>query len=637
MTEVKGKQFGNYGQVPDLNVVTQIWGFDPMELLASVEFPNDRYERLLRRSKEARMLAIRRQDITLPTSDSLQASAANLAPARSELFLTTSSMLNVNLDATNGLRASSAAHRLHTANVTNQNTRKEDIALREQLARSAAAILVQCLFRGWTVRRKYVAVVYFNLTKQSVSSNESKILAGLPDLDDLSVQERLLRKFKNFCKFFERADKLLPDFPYFCAAYIQSTFRMFIVRRSWLRLRSMTMENRHGSAAHEARQEMNRLVERADFKAGTWTDAAKKIQRAWRSYYSVKIYRFYRELIKFREKGDHESSQLIDGATGIHVRFRLGGTKFPPTIYYKIFVHSRLVDMNAFSPRDYTKEVKQAQPKVLFTKKYELPPARTDADGWYKRNENNGWRPVSDRVWDERNDEVTISTSEKSVAYHYSKIKRRQNIERKRKEKKLKWLKAMYEQGRHGKWHHEISDQNTDTEGDEKPQTEEDLLLAINELEKDIDHDIMRKWVCALDFEDYVNNWMSISMTGKSDDPATFDIDDDGESDNGQGLSKKLRHARDFSTFEGELMAEIDLFRRIADETQSQSVDREDNASHLDMALGTVAAAGSEFGGSSVGGGVGGSAGKKKERPWSGRSARSVQDVFLSKQDDEEF
>lgn len=39
---------------------------------------------------------------------------------------------------------------------------------------------------------------------------------------------------------------------------------------------------------------------------------------------------------------------------------------FPPTVYYKIFVHNPIVDMNAFSPRDYTREGKQILPLNLF-------------------------------------------------------------------------------------------------------------------------------------------------------------------------------------------------------------------------------------------------------------------------------
>jgi hypothetical protein len=30
---------------------------------------------------------------------------------------------------------------------------------------------------------------------------------------------------------------------------------------------------------------------------------------------------------------------LVDAAAGLHVRFRLGGSSFPPLVFYKIFTH----------------------------------------------------------------------------------------------------------------------------------------------------------------------------------------------------------------------------------------------------------------------------------------------------------
>jgi hypothetical protein len=68
-----------------------------------------------------------------------------------------------------------------------------------------------------------------------------------------------------------------------------------------------------------------------------------------------------------------QESQLVDAAAGIHIKFRLGGVSFPPTIYYKIFVHNPLIDMNSFSPRNYINECKQALPTLLFNKTASLP------------------------------------------------------------------------------------------------------------------------------------------------------------------------------------------------------------------------------------------------------------------------
>lgn len=36
--------------------IKQMWGFNPLELLEKVEFPNDRLERRLRRTKSARLV-----------------------------------------------------------------------------------------------------------------------------------------------------------------------------------------------------------------------------------------------------------------------------------------------------------------------------------------------------------------------------------------------------------------------------------------------------------------------------------------------------------------------------------------------------------------------------------------------------
>jgi hypothetical protein len=43
---------------------------------------------------------------------------------------------------------------------------------------------------------------------------------------------------------------------------------------------------------------------------------------------------------------------------GTHVRFRLGGHRFPPEVYFKIFTHRPLCDVNSFAPRDYNFERK---------------------------------------------------------------------------------------------------------------------------------------------------------------------------------------------------------------------------------------------------------------------------------------
>src|ERR1700722_10191078 len=48
-------------------------------------------------------------------------------------------------------------------------------------------------------------------------------------------------------------------------------------------------------------------------------------------------------------------SKYIDAASGVRIRFRLAGERFPPTIYYKIFTNRPIQDICANAPRDYTR------------------------------------------------------------------------------------------------------------------------------------------------------------------------------------------------------------------------------------------------------------------------------------------
>ncbi|CAM4353636.1 unnamed protein product [Caretta caretta] len=130
--------------------------------------------------------------------------------------------------------------------------------------------------------------------------------------------------------------------------------------------------------------------------------AARVIQRCWKRCINVRVFRYYKELIGFRGVGDPHllmkcidprEAELLDAAAGVYIRFRLGGTKYPPSIYYKIFTHRPIVDMCANSPKDYTKPAyKQLLPEAIHGQIW-----KDDRNGWYKRVENNGWRLLSIR------------------------------------------------------------------------------------------------------------------------------------------------------------------------------------------------------------------------------------------------
>jgi hypothetical protein len=164
----------------------------------------------------------------------------------------------------------------------------------------------------------------------------------------------------------------------------------------------------------------------------------------------VRIYLYYKDLINFRNKGSpHEllksinpgEAYLMDAASKCHVRFRLGGTKFPPLIFYKIFVHGGVTDINAFAPRDYMqmkKEVGKQSINVHFDKG-----ENDNHSGWYMRFENNGWRPINDKVLAQV-DTADLQAGSKPKPFHYSKIMRQQEVAAKKRQKKLKWLRKLY-------------------------------------------------------------------------------------------------------------------------------------------------------------------------------------------------
>ena len=87
------------------------------------------------------------------------------------------------------------------------------------------------------------------------------------------------------------------------------------------------------------------------------------IQKLWRSYTNRKIYKYYRDIIYFKCKGNPakllktinpNEASLIDASMNVHLRFRLGGDSFPPSIYYKIYTHGATCDLNSFAPKDYS-------------------------------------------------------------------------------------------------------------------------------------------------------------------------------------------------------------------------------------------------------------------------------------------
>ena len=151
--------------------------------------------------------------------------------------------------------------------------------------------------------------------------------------------------------------------------------------------------------------------------------AVHMIKMLWRSFCNKRVYRYFRDIIKIKLKGAPadllrtiipNEADLMDRAAGVHVRFRLGGSVFPPKIYFKIYTHKPVCDVNAFAPRDYSNE-KPLEPLQVNNKvdSIDLTSKRVDVstirvgkryfdtvvstsigavDNWYQRVEKNSWR-----------------------------------------------------------------------------------------------------------------------------------------------------------------------------------------------------------------------------------------------------
>eukprot|EP00930_Biecheleria_cincta_P006987 TRINITY_DN108120_c0_g1_i1.p1 TRINITY_DN108120_c0_g1~~TRINITY_DN108120_c0_g1_i1.p1 ORF type:complete len:613 (+),score=87.61 TRINITY_DN108120_c0_g1_i1:114-1952(+) len=218
----------------------------------------------------------------------------------------------------------------------------------------------------------------------------------------------------------------------------------FEIQRHWriytqYHLRGLTRSVLSSSGSEGSEEE---LVKHAKMVARM----ARKVQRVWRGIVDYRVYETLRDTIgTFRRSGDPylllravlpRESALLDPAMQVHVRFRLGGTRFPPTIYYKIYTHGSVCDLGSFAPRDYARERE--------TQEAGVPGDR----GWYQRVENNGWRPLNVRLSKSSQpvlDEVEKETSRKRIQnFHHSRLVRRQDQDRKRRMKRIEWMRKLH-------------------------------------------------------------------------------------------------------------------------------------------------------------------------------------------------
>ncbi|XP_074478469.1 protein MFI isoform X1 [Sebastes fasciatus] len=248
--------------------------------------------------------------------------------------------------------------------------------------------------------------------------------------------------------------------------------------------------------------------------------AARIVQKAWKRYVYRQIFKYFKELIShcnlldpqtvFKSVNPREA-ELLDAAAGVFIRFRLGGITFPPNIYYKIFTHRPIADMCASSPRDYT-QLGLKKPVAQQTNNC-WPLIQEDRSRWYQRKENNGWRLFCSKV-DPMGEPREIDANKK-MEFHYSRLRRQQDVDKWRKKRKTEWLKQMYNQGR---LQAHPAHQHMATLGVNSAQ---EVMDAIEEkgddevLEWELDE--LLDWTNTLNFEEYIQEWRGLACSRSSE------------------------------------------------------------------------------------------------------------------------
>jgi len=369
-----------------------------------------------------------------------------------------------------------------------------------------AVVQIQRVWRGILLRRRVLSKYLYKNFRRRWKTDEEELLKEYRDVPR-PADEMFLSVLKR----------------------VQARFRCCLMRREYLRWLyyerfsiywvSATTIQRYWHDYRYRRYEMRNTLRTKLLYLTREDAAAARIQDMWQRYINRQIYRFYVDLIKFRERGDPQlmlkcinprEASIMDAASGVHVRFRLGGATFPPTIYYKIFTHAPVADICRFAPKDYTRSRKKPTPAMIHN--YVEAP-KDDRSQWYRRQDHNEWRPISDKALQDAESIV----ADRDAPYTLPKeaqpaslptIKRKEAAKRTVKEKRRKWLMQLYTQ--------EQKAQGTAPK--ERVEREAQTLfdsLTDHELEEEVNR--LVQWTRDLDFKNYRSDWLLLATTAGSD------------------------------------------------------------------------------------------------------------------------
>eukprot|EP00792_Barthelona_sp_PAP020_P008795 TRINITY_DN3250_c2_g1_i1.p2 TRINITY_DN3250_c2_g1~~TRINITY_DN3250_c2_g1_i1.p2 ORF type:complete len:278 (+),score=83.58 TRINITY_DN3250_c2_g1_i1:55-888(+) len=218
---------------------------------------------------------------------------------------------------------------------------------------------------------------------------------------------------------------------------------------------------------------------------------ARKIQKVWQSFLDKEIFRFYKDLIVFKEGGDPltlmkiinpREALLLDRASQHKIQFRLGGTTFPPSIYYKVTINSSVCDVNDFAPRDYANINKD--------------PNADPEQGWYERTGIAGWKKVNSSLLTQYIGFLGLNNPfiplEKPVEKTYTYKKKILSNEEKKKR---------FMQKKRGEWFAKMLEKTSNA-----PSVKDDDVSMEEEEE-------LINWAETLDFDSYALDWTNLGSS----------------------------------------------------------------------------------------------------------------------------
>lgn len=354
-------------------------------------------------------------------------------------------------------RASASAARLRCAHQHMRRWLLRNPWVRPMATLNYAAALIQSLARRFLLRR-------VNLVERKKKKKRTKNLL-------LGKYMRCLERYRDAAAG-ARPAWVDAGFSSFCATKIQSVFRMNklfaairMKRNVIYQIAAFIIQNKIRSRRlHPAAPPPPARPQRV-LSLASQVECALVIQSAWRRFCCKKVYLFYRSLLLDKLKGAPADllrsivpgeADLLDKAAGVHIRFRLGGARFPPKVLFKVFTHGPLCDVGSFAPRDayfkgaYSKGAcvkggpsKQTLPSIRVGARSCSTYSRSEGDDqtdWYRRVDNNAWRCVSVEAIDEAFGAPGAPRECEKSSFHFSSLRRRQDLQASRRRRHRAWM-----------------------------------------------------------------------------------------------------------------------------------------------------------------------------------------------------